>query len=237
MGRVISAALSHKVAGLGLVGRQLSQLRRIKSGLGRSCKSMVFSIAQKANEKEISAIVRRCFSALPKCSALIYCIGDNYPSPVHTTSSFLWEKILFANLTLAFYFVRAFVDESRKSNYSNEPAIIALCSSAGLDGFPNAAAYCSAKHGLIGLMRSVHSDYGQKVRVIAICPGLIRTKSLLRNIRRQAKMSGERPRKIHARISGNRGTNSMLSRSEVSKRILDLLMSSPTSKSRLVVSF
>jgi NAD(P)-dependent dehydrogenase (short-subunit alcohol dehydrogenase family) len=42
----------------------------------------------------------------------------------------------------------------------------------------NAAPYVVSKHGLLGLTRSIATDYAPKIRSIAICPGAIDTPML-----------------------------------------------------------
>jgi NAD(P)-dependent dehydrogenase (short-subunit alcohol dehydrogenase family) len=54
--------------------------------------------------------------------------------------------------------------------------VVAVSSIAGLAAAPASAGYVSAKHGLIGLARSMARDFGPRgVRVNAVCPGWVRT--------------------------------------------------------------
>jgi len=55
-------------------------------------------------------------------------------------------------------------------------AAVVTASAAGLTGFADAAGYSSAKHGVVGLVRSAARDFARRgLRVNAICPGAVAT--------------------------------------------------------------
>jgi meso-butanediol dehydrogenase / (S,S)-butanediol dehydrogenase / diacetyl reductase len=55
-------------------------------------------------------------------------------------------------------------------------SIVVISSIAGLAAAPESVGYVTAKHGLIGLARSMARDYGRHgVRVNVVCPGWVRT--------------------------------------------------------------
>lgn len=61
--------------------------------------------------------------------------------------------------------------------------MIAIASTAGLKGYPYVAAYCAAKHGVIGLTRALSLELAATgITVNAICPGFIETPMLDRSI-------------------------------------------------------
>jgi meso-butanediol dehydrogenase/(S,S)-butanediol dehydrogenase/diacetyl reductase len=89
------------------------------------------------------------------------------------TDDAAWEEGLRASLTTAFVTARealpALIERGGGS-------IVIVSSIAGLAAGPALAGYISAKHGVIGLTRSLARDYGPKgVRVNAVCPGWVRT--------------------------------------------------------------
>ena len=60
-------------------------------------------------------------------------------------------------------------------------AIVNCASILGHVGFASAAAYVSAKHGLVGLTKTAAVEYAtQKIRINAVCPGFIETPMLTR---------------------------------------------------------
>jgi meso-butanediol dehydrogenase/(S,S)-butanediol dehydrogenase/diacetyl reductase len=81
-------------------------------------------------------------------------------------------RTVAVNLTGTFYMCRAALPQLLDGG----GVIVNLASAAALQGVPYNAAYCASKAGVVGLTRSLASEYSRRdVRVNCICPGGVAT--------------------------------------------------------------
>ncbi len=83
-----------------------------------------------------------------------------------------WDQIIGVDLSSLFHISKRAMPHLLKTKGN----IVNASSTAGIKGQAYCAAYCAAKHGVVGLTKSLAIEYGGKgVRVNAVCPGGIQT--------------------------------------------------------------
>lgn len=103
----------------------------------------------------------------------------------------LWAETLQIDLTALTYTIRAALPHLRRSQ---SPRIINIASTEGLGATPGISPYTAAKHGVIGLTRSLAVELGREgITVNCICPGPIHT-GMTEAISEEAKVQYARRR-------------------------------------------
>lgn len=99
--------------------------------------------------------------------------GEAISAPIHRTDDELWQQMLEVNLTAPFRFIRAAVPPMKQAGFGR---IIVIASIASKVGAPYITAYSAAKHGVLGVVRSVAMELATTgVTVNAVCPGYVDT--------------------------------------------------------------
>ena len=99
--------------------------------------------------------------------------------------------------------------------------MIAIASTAGLKGYPYVAAYCAAKHGVIGLTRALSLELATTgITVNAICPGFIETPMLDRSVANIVEKTGMSEDEARASLSKGNPQKRLIRTDEVAKTAL-----------------
>lgn len=139
-----------------------------------------------SEEASVAAMAKAVTGHFGRVDVLINNAGAFESAPLLETTVALFDKMIAVNLRSTFLVAQAFLPGMVKRG---EGDIFNLSSIAGLQAYPNGAAYCAAKYGVTGLTAVMRAEMkGKGVRVCCVHPGATWTPSW--------KKSGVKPERI-----------------------------------------
>lgn len=137
---------------------------------------------------EIAGLFKAAEQQFGAVDIIVNNAGIQHVAPVEEFPPEKWDAIIAINMTSAFHLTRHAVPGMKQRNWGR---IINLCSAHGLVASPFKSAYVTAKHGVIGLTKTVALEVAQNgVTVNAICPGYVLTPLVEKQIPDTAKSRG-----------------------------------------------
>jgi 3-hydroxybutyrate dehydrogenase len=116
---------------------------------------------------------RRLITDAGGCDILINNAGIQHVAPVQDFAPEKWDAIIAINLTSAFHTTAAAITDMRARGWGR---IINIASAHGLTASPYKSAYVAAKHGIIGLTKTIGLETAtDPITCNAICPGYVLT--------------------------------------------------------------
>jgi 3-hydroxybutyrate dehydrogenase len=122
------------------------------------------------------------------CDILVNNAGIQHVAPVDAFPVDKWNLILAINLSSAFHTAAAALPGMRAAGWGR---IVNIASAHGLTASPFKSAYIAAKHGVVGLSKTVALETaGQGITCNAICPGYVLTPLVEAQIPDQMRVHG-----------------------------------------------
>jgi len=175
IGEAVARALSNAGARVTLMGRRLDRLEQVTATLS-GASAIEVDVTDEASVREAMATAR----ALAPVTILVNNAGGAETAPVSRTSLDLWQQMIAVNLTGTFLCTREALPDISKAAHGR---IINIASTSGLRGYAYTGAYAAAKHGVIGLTRTLALELALTgATANAICPGFADTELLQRSL-------------------------------------------------------
>jgi meso-butanediol dehydrogenase / (S,S)-butanediol dehydrogenase / diacetyl reductase len=169
IGAAVAARFAAEGAGVVLTGRRPEPLLDVAAALGDRA---VVVPADAAAEGDMAEVVRTAVARFGGVDVLVANAGERGPGTAGDVTDDVWSQGIRANLTTCLVSARACLPQLLE----RRGCVVVVSSVAGLAATPESVGYVTAKHGLIGLARSIVRDFGSRgVRVNTVCPGWVRT--------------------------------------------------------------
>ena len=174
IGAAIADTLGRLGANLTLIGRDRDGLdERAGELAGSHAVNVHIETADVSDAGMVGAAFTTAVAANGPISILVNNAGSGKSAPFHKMEQDLWDAMIAVNLTGTFVCTQAALNGMLETGYGR---IVNIASTAGLTGYGYVSAYCAAKHGVVGLTRSLALETAKKgITVNAVCPGYTET--------------------------------------------------------------
>jgi NAD(P)-dependent dehydrogenase (short-subunit alcohol dehydrogenase family) len=193
------------------MGRNLGVLRQAAGDLGAVAIGCDIESEESVTHAFAAAAERGLIGILINNS------GAAESAPFARTSTELFERMVRVNLTGTFFCTRAVLPAMLAAKRGR---IVNIASTAGLRGYAYVAAYAAAKHGVIGMTRSLALEVARTgITVNAVCPGFTDTDLVAESVERIVAKTGRDAESARAELAATNPQGRLIRPEEVADAV------------------
>ena len=149
---------------------------------------VLYASADLSDLSAIEGMIEMARDMLGGVDILVNNAGIQHVAPVDQFPPEKWDQIMALNLSAAFHTIRLVLPDMKRIGWGR---IVNIASAHGLVASPYKSAYVAAKHGLLGLTKTVALETAElPITCNAICPGYVATPLVDAQIEAQARAHG-----------------------------------------------
>jgi ketoreductase len=222
IGRAIAEAYLEEGAKVALCARSLVELERLAEAWNHKDRRAIALKCDVTSLEQVALALDAVEKSWGKLHILVNNAGLSGRTPLSAPgedTEELWDRILATNLKGSYLVTR----HALPLMSSGDGRIVNMSSVLGRFGVPGYAAYCTAKHGIIGFTRALALELAPRgITVNALCPGWVETDMADQGIRETAAVLGVTPAEFREQAIAGVPLKRFIDPPEVAKLVLYL---------------
>lgn len=188
-GQGIGAAVARAMVANGMRVTILGRRLHVVQAMAKTDPEHLFAVtADVSDPGQVAAALTLAESRFGAVEILVNNAGQAQSAPFLKMDLTLWQQMLSVNLTGTMICSQAVLPAMLQSGWGR---IVNVASTAGQIGYAYVSAYSAAKHGVLGLTKSLALEVATKgITVNAVCPGFTETDLVRESIDRVVAKTG-----------------------------------------------